>query len=78
VKRSRVATLTAVSGAPTPPFGIPRANDPAPSRRQLTVRRRRERPLLGILGWAEDFVHFAVALVLLAVALMVLALPNCL
>jgi uncharacterized membrane protein (DUF373 family) len=43
-----------------------------PSPRQLAVRRRRERPLLGVLGWAEDFVHFAVAVVLLAVALLVL------
>jgi Phosphate-starvation-inducible E family len=66
------ATLAAASGVPTPQLGATRADEPAPSRRQLTVRRRRERPLLGILGWAEDFVHFAVAVVLLAVALMVL------
>jgi len=48
------------------------AEEPVLSPRQLAVRRRRERPLLGILGWSEDFVHFTVALVLLAVALLVL------
>jgi uncharacterized membrane protein (DUF373 family) len=61
-----------MSSLPTPQLGADQAEEHVPNRRQLTVRRRRERPLLGILRWAEDFVHFAVAVVLLAVALLVL------
>jgi hypothetical protein len=29
-------------------------DEPRRSQRQLTIRRRRERPLLGVLGWAGD------------------------